>query len=119
MEQSSLTKGASAAETVYLGTPEDIPNWMALVESVRNLFPGLDTPEQLEKHKNTVLRFMERREAICTKYEEKITGTLLFSREQNIICFLAVSAEYRRRGIGAALLTQALYFCKQILLYFL
>lgn len=90
------------------GTPADIDRWMALVERVRWNFPGLETPEAMDDHKNTVLRFMARGEAVCMKDGEEIAGVLLFSSKHSMICCLAVSPDYRRRGAASAMLTEAL-----------
>lgn len=86
--------------TIELGNKQDIENWMNLVEKVKNSFPGLETQEALNEHKNTVLEFMDRNSAICAKEQEKIVGTLLFSKECDELCFLAVDAEYRRQHIA-------------------
>ncbi|MDD6212108.1 MAG: GNAT family N-acetyltransferase [Clostridiales bacterium] len=82
------------------GKKEDIDSWMSLVEKVKDAFPGLETKEALNEHKNTVLDFMERSSAICAKEQNEIVGILLFSSETNEICFLAVDAEHRRQHIA-------------------
>lgn len=90
------------------GNSEDIVSWMELVNYVSPNFPGLETSDKIEEHKNTVLRFMERKEALCVKYDEKIVGVLLFSTKHNMICCLAVLPDYRRKGIASMLLVEAL-----------
>lgn len=40
---------------VEYGTPRDIEAWMALVKEVRWNFPGLETQEKLDEHRDTVL----------------------------------------------------------------
>ena len=90
------------------GNPEDIVSWMELVNHVSWNFPGLDTSDKIGEHKNTVLRFMGREEAICVKEDEKVVGVLLFSTKYNMICCLAVSPSYRRNGIASMLLIEAL-----------
>lgn len=90
------------------GNSDDIISWMELVNDVSWNFPGLETPDKIEEHKNTVLRFMTRKEALCVKENEKIVGVLLFSTKHNMICCLAVAPDYRRQGIAAMLLTEAL-----------
>lgn len=42
----------------------DLDGWMALVESVKDAFPGLETPEALAAHRNTVAGFIDREEAV-------------------------------------------------------
>ncbi len=44
-----------------LGKPEDIVSWMELVCSVKDNFPGLDTEKEIAEHRETVLRFIEKR----------------------------------------------------------
>ena len=82
--------------------------WMALVEEIHGNFPGLATAAALEEHRQTVLRFMEKRQALCVRDGEEILGVLLFSRSRNMICCLGVSPQHRRQGIASLLLTEAL-----------
>ena len=93
---------------VSFGSPDDIESWMNLVRRVSWNFPGLETEKALEDHRQTVLKFMEKKQALCTKNGEEITGVLLFSRNRNMICCLAVSPEQRRKGIASKLLEKAL-----------
>ena len=81
---------------------------MSLVTLVRRNFPGLETGEKLDEHKATVLRFMSKRQAICVKEGNEIAGVMLFSRRHNMICCLAVSPNYRRRGVASMLMDEAL-----------
>ena len=92
---------------IFYGVSEDIENWMNLVTLVRRNFPGLETQEKLDEHKATVLRFMGKRQAICVKEDNKIAGVMLFSRGHNMICCLAVSPDYRRRGVASMLMDEA------------
>ena len=94
-------------EAVY-GMPSDIDSWMNLVNNVSWNFPGLETREKIEEHKETVLRFMSKKQALCIKDKDEIVGVILFSRGHNMICCLAVSPEYRRCGIGSILLKKAI-----------
>lgn len=94
--------------TVVEGMEQDIDSWMELVKSVRYNFPGLGTEDALEDHKNTVLKFMKQKRAICVKDSNEIIGVLMFSIEHNMICCLAVSSDCRRQGIGSLLLAYAL-----------
>ena len=93
---------------LFYGIPEDIENWMSLVTRVRWNFPGLETQEKLDEHKATVLRFMGKQQAICVKEGNEIAGVMLFSRGHNMICCLAVSPDYRRRGVASMLMDEAL-----------
>lgn len=78
----------------------DIDSWMRLVRGVKESFPGLETEEALDAHRHTVLAFMRRESAICAKTDGRLVGALLFSREDSMLCFLAVDPEYRRRRIA-------------------
>lgn len=93
---------------VTKGTPADIDHWMALVEEIRSDLPGLETQALMDAHRATVLRFMSEGRALCVKADGRIAGVLLLSVRRNMICCLAVAPEYRRRGIGSALVEKAL-----------
>lgn len=93
---------------VLFGIPSDLEQWMNLVKRVSWNFPGLETEESIEEHSRTVLRFMNKKQALCIKRDNEIAGVILFSRNRNMICFLAVAPEYRQCGMGAALLEKAL-----------
>lgn len=90
------------------GKPQDIKNWMDLVRKVSDNFPGLETEEALKDHENTVLRFMEKDQAVCVKTDEQLVGVILFSRNKNMICCLAVDPQFRRKGIASLMLQKAL-----------
>lgn len=85
---------------IRLGNTNDINNWMVLVDKVKKNFPGLETKEAMDEHKKTVLSFINKESAICAIIDNKIVGALLFSKENNMLCFLAVDAEYRRQHIA-------------------
>ena len=85
---------------VELGKACDLDNWMDLVENVKDSFPGLETREALEEHRRTVLEFMGRDAAVCAKIDGRIVGTLLFSRADHMLCFLAVDEACRRQHIA-------------------
>ena len=89
---------------ICFATADDIDNWMKLVDKVKDLFPGLD----LTEHKTTVLAFISRNEAICAKEDNKIVGGLLFSKELNMLCFLAVDPNFRRKHIAKKMFSLAL-----------
>lgn len=93
---------------IKYGVPEDIENWISLVNRISWNFPGLETQEKLDEHKATVLKFMDKRQAVCVKEENEIAGVVLFSRGRNMICCLGVSPDYRRRGVATMLMDEAL-----------
>ena len=85
---------------IRLAQPQDIDAWMALVEQVRDQFPGLETSKAMEEHKSTVLDFIGQSSAICAAKAGQIVGVLLFSRENSMLCFLAVDPSCRRQHIA-------------------
>ena len=93
---------------VEYGTLRDIESWMELAKEVRGNFPGLETEETLEEHRQTVLRFMGENRALCVKDSDKVIGVLLLSKKHNMICCLAVAPAHRRKGIAGTLLEKAL-----------
>lgn len=93
---------------VIYGVPDDIDGWMKLVNEVSWNFPGLETADKIAEHRRTVLKFMEKRQAAYVRDNDEIIGVLLFSRKRNMICCLAVSPAHRRKGVAAALMTEAL-----------
>lgn len=90
------------------GESSYIDSWIQLVRKVSWNFPGLETEENIEEHKQTVLKFMNKLQAVCVKDSETIVGVLLFSRNRNMICCLAVDPEYRQQGLASILLRKAL-----------
>ncbi|MGN0404230.1 MAG: GNAT family N-acetyltransferase [Bariatricus sp.] len=97
----------SEMEILY-GKECDLDSWMQLVEQVSGDFPGLETEEALKEHRDTVLRFMGHDSAICAKIESKIVGTLLISKEDSMLCFLAVDPAHRRQHIAERMVSFAL-----------
>ncbi len=93
---------------IELAAKQNIDDWMKLVDKVKGSFPGLETQNALEEHRNTVLGFMANWSAICAKTDSAIVGTLLFSKETNTLCFLAVDAEYRRQHVAEKMFTYML-----------
>ena len=93
---------------VEYGTLRDIESWMELVKEVRGNFPGLETEEALQEHRQTVLRFMKENRALCVKDGDTVIGVLLLSQKHNMICRMAVALLHRRKGIAGALLRKAL-----------
>lgn len=57
---------------LFYGISEDIEKWMDLITEVRWTFPGLETQEKLNEHKTTVLKFMNKRQAVCVKKNPKL-----------------------------------------------
>lgn len=85
---------------IQLAKPEHIDAWMALVKQVQDAFPGLETAEAMAEHRATVLQFIRSSSAICAVDGERVIGALLFSKEDSMLCFLAVAPAYRRQHIA-------------------
>ena len=90
------------------GVEAMIDSWMDLVKKVRLNFPGLEEEKGLNDHRNTVLYFMKKKQALCFRDNGRVAGVILFSRSRNMICCLAVDPQYRRKGIASLLLEKAL-----------
>lgn len=93
---------------VEFGKVSYIDSWMTLVRKVSWNFPGLETEEGIIDHRNTVLKFISKNQAICARENNRVIGVLLFSRYHNMICCLAVDPDFRRKGIASMLLEKAL-----------
>ena len=85
-----------------------IDSWMQLVRAVSRSFPGLETEESIDEHKQTVLKFMSKKQALCVMNKGTVIGVLLFSRSRNMICCLAVDPAHRKQGLASILLRKAL-----------
>ena len=84
-------------EAVF-GESSCIDSWMQLVRKVSWNFPGLETEECIYEHEQTVLKFMNKKQALCVKSRGAIIGVLLFSHKKNMICCMAVDPEHRKQG---------------------
>lgn len=90
---------------IRLAQAQDIDAWMALVEQVRDAFPGLETTKAIAEHRATVLHFIAHSSAICAIDADRIVGILLFSKETGELCFLAVDPACRRQHIAQRLVS--------------
>lgn len=93
------------AFTVCSAGQQDMPAWLALVEELRENFPGLDMAD----YTRTLQKNISRETALCAKTEKGvITGILLFSPRLRILSCMAVHPLYRRCGIAKALVLEML-----------
>lgn len=88
---------------IRLADRNDLSGWMQLVEPMRHLFPGLETRESMEGYARDIAGAISQQEALCAVENGTICGVLAFSRAENELAFLAVSEQYRRRGIARKL----------------
>ena len=93
---------------VVFGDSTCINSWMRLVRKVSWNLLGLETEEYINEHEQIVIKFMNKKQALCVKSQGTIISVLLFSRNKNMICCLAVEPEHRREGIASILLRKAL-----------
>lgn len=93
---------------IRLAQAQDIDAWMALVEQVRDAFPGLKMAAAMKEHRKTVLCFIAQSSAICAIDADRIVGILLFSKETGELCFLAVDPACRRQHVAQQLVTYML-----------
>ena len=88
---------------IRLAENGDLSGWVQLVEPMRHLFPGLETPESMENYARDIAGAISRQEALCAVDNGTVCGVLAFSRAENELAFLAVSAQHRRQGIARKL----------------
>lgn len=93
---------------VHFAELQDVTSWMNMVGIVKDEFPGLETAEQLESYKQTVIKNINRKTAICIKSENEIIGALIFSYNLKCLSWMAVHPNYRRKGVASALITKML-----------
>lgn len=89
---------------ICYAVPQDMPAWLALVDTVADSFPGLDIADYTE----TLRKNIARKTALCAKCDGTLAGILLFSTEDRTLSCMAVHPVYRRRGIASALITEML-----------
>ena len=64
-------------EAVF-GDSTCINSWMQLVRKVSWNLPGLETEEYINEHEQIVIKFMNKKQALCVKSQGTIIGVLLF-----------------------------------------
>lgn len=99
MESSYLLRFAELA---------DLPSWMELVTLVRYNFPLLESDEELEIYRETVIKNINRRSAICAVNGNRVVGVLIFSYNQNCLSCMAVHPEHRKNGIASSMIEKML-----------
>lgn len=70
---------------IQLSKPEHINGWMALVEQVRDAFPGLETAEAMAEHRATVLQFIQASSAICALEAGRVVAPCC-SQRKTVYC---------------------------------
>ena len=90
---------------IRLAQTSDIDCWMALVNQGKDVFPGLESDKAMSEHRAAVQRFIQQSSAVCAEEDRRILGALLFSKENSMLCFLAVDPNCRRQHIGRELVS--------------
>ena len=67
---------------IRLAENGDLSGWVQLVEPMRHLFPGLETPESMEGYARDIAGAISRQEALCAVENGTICGVLAFSRAE-------------------------------------
>ncbi|MCL1863437.1 MAG: GNAT family N-acetyltransferase [Defluviitaleaceae bacterium] len=93
---------------LQLAEINDFELWMNFVTLVRHEFRPLKQDEEFEKYKQTVVKNINRKTAICVKCEDIVIGILIFSINQNCLGCMAVHPEHRKNGIASAMITKML-----------
>lgn len=89
--------------TPYPALAADLPGWMKLLDAVKESFPGL---KQTEYQRQLAQRIADG-EAWVFRHGGEIAAALLYSKARGELDFLAVSPEYRRRGLAQKLVETA------------
>jgi len=83
---------------------QDIDEWIKMIEIVRDSFPGLETAEKMDGYRQTVIKNIKRKTALCVKYGNEIVGVMIFSYHSQCLSCMAVHPKYRRQGIASAMI---------------
>ena len=87
---------------VKIAELNDIDKWFNFVKTVIHDFYDIDLINN-EHYRGVIEKNIKRRTAIYVENEKKIIGGMIYSPNSNHIGWLAVDPEYRRKGIGTAL----------------
>lgn len=83
---------------------QDIDSWIKMIEIVRDSFPGLETTEKMDSYRQTVIKNIKRRTALCVKYGNEIVGAMIFSYHSQCLSCMVVHPNHRRKGIASAMI---------------
>jgi len=86
----------------------DIEPWIKMIYIVRDNFPGLETSEKMYGYRQTVIKNIKRKTALCVKYEGDIVGIMIFSYNSKCLSCMAVHPNHRRKGIASAMIEKML-----------
>lgn len=86
----------------------NVNSWINMINIVKDNFPGLDTPEDITSYRETVIKNIKRKTALCVKYKDDIVGVMLFSYNSKFLSFMAVHPEHRRKGLASSMIEKML-----------
>ena len=75
---------------VQFGKCSDIDGWMSLVEEISWNFPGLETREKIDGHRQTVLHFISKEQALCAK-NDNCAQKMIIKKSLACFCFHEVT----------------------------
>ena len=82
----------------------DVEGWMALVDIVKDGFPGLD----LEDYRKTLEKKIDLGSAVLVRHDDEVVGVLLYSVSLSMLCCMAVHPGHRRMGLASAMIEKML-----------
>jgi len=82
----------------------DMEGWMALVDLVKDGFPGLDMAD----YRKTLEKNIDRGSAVLVRHDDEVVGVLLFSVSLSMLCCMAVHPGHRRKGLASAMIEKML-----------
>ncbi|MCM1989576.1 GNAT family N-acetyltransferase [Oceanirhabdus seepicola] len=94
--------------SIQFAQVQDIDSWIKMIQIVRDNFPGLQTSEQIESYRQTVIKNINRETSICVKYFSEVVGVLIFSYNSKCLSCIVVHPEHRRKGIASAMIKKML-----------
>jgi len=82
---------------------DDLDSWMAMIEIVKDNFPGLTSRESINRYMETVIKNINRETALCVKINNVVVGILIFSFNAKCLSCMAVHPEHRKKGIATSM----------------
>ncbi len=96
----SFIREDEADISITYAKKENLTSWMAMIDRVKHIFPGLETEERIATYKENVEKTINDNRAICALSGEQVVGILLFSTEDNMLSCMAVDPNFRRKHIA-------------------
>lgn len=94
--------------SLHYADMDDVGSWIKMIELVKDNFPGLDGVNGMNSYRETVVKNIKRKTALCVKYEDEIVGIMIFSYNANSLSCMAVHPNHRRKGIASTMIEKML-----------